>query len=85
VSGSAHRQLCSDIVINTWFRNTFASIYTEDLPREFAKDVMISIGEKLNQGLQRMSVAEMVKGKDSCEYHEHKRLNLPRYKTKFEY
>ncbi|KAH7066925.1 hypothetical protein BKA63DRAFT_495815 [Paraphoma chrysanthemicola] len=80
---SVHRKLGRDIALHSWSRNKFDRIWKEDFPREFLEDVFADVTSKLSRGLKQQNVAEFLQNKTGCEYHEHKRLDLPCYKTSF--
>jgi hypothetical protein len=80
---SVHRKLCRDIVVHTWDRKTFDRLWTEDFPREFLENVLAEVSTKLDSGVKRCDIVQLLKPKGTCEYHEHKRLSLPCYKMAF--
>jgi hypothetical protein len=57
---SAHRKLCSDIVVSTWDRKTFNRLWTEDHPREFLDNILADVSEKLERGVKRRDVAKIL-------------------------
>ena len=80
---SAHRRLCRDIIVHTWARKKWDRLWTEDYPPELLANVLADVSMKFDRGSKRRELAEFLKSKNHCEYHEHKRLDLPCYKTRF--
>jgi hypothetical protein len=79
---SEHRRLCQDIVLHTWKRKHIHVVLGDDYPRQFGADVFARMSAKFKRGMKRKEVQEFLEGKNECEYHEHKRLDLPCYKLR---
>jgi hypothetical protein len=82
---SIHRRLCRDIVVHSWARSNFDQIWTDGYPQDFIRDVFTYASSRLDSGVKRKNIASFLEMKGACDYHEHKRLGLPCYKTSFGY
>lgn len=81
---SAHRRLCRDLALNCWVRDKFDCLWKEDFPADFLYNVLADMSAKLTRGVVRQDVAGFLEMKGACEYHEHRRLDLPCYKSSFD-
>ncbi|KAI8932788.1 hypothetical protein NX059_010278 [Plenodomus lindquistii] len=80
---SAHTVMCVNAFLRTYTRADFVHARIFDLPSEFVMDAFIEFGKHLNHGLQITSLANMMRDGYVCNYHDHVRLDMPCYRTRF--